>query len=156
MVPGDRLVCALVEPLSEGATFSEWPLHVTVVPWFRVDIPTDRLASLLSSALMSVHSFEAVTDGTAHFGRGGKKLVHLIAVPSPFWDIEHRVRELLHRQQAWTVDETTKKLWPYQPHVTNQPSAQAREGQIFAVDELYIIEQQGGQKVVAAKVTLAS
>lgn len=155
MVPGDRLVCAFVEPLTPGAVFAEWPLHVTVVPWFRVDIPTDRLVSLLSSTLSSVHAFDASADGTAHFGRGGKKLVHLIAAPSPFWDVEHRIRELLHRQQAWIVDETTRKRRTYQPHITNQQGTQAHDGQAVQVNNLYIIEQQGSHKVVAGKVALA-
>lgn len=155
MKPGDRLVCALVDPIEVGTTFQEWPLHVTIVPWFRLDMPSDRMASMLASNLAQIHSFDVRLDGTDHFGKARKKLVHLVAAPSPLWDIEYIVRALLHRQRAWIADETTKSKRSYLPHITHQAHAAPQDGSSFSCTALYIIEQQGEHKMIMGKVELA-
>lgn len=154
MQPGDRLVCALVEPLNVGDQFSEWPLHVTVVPWFRTEIASDILANELQSSLADMTEFEASVYGAAQFGRKKDKTVHLVTKPTPFFDIEKRTRSLLKRHSAWLVDESTRTKRQFRPHVTVQASGGLQPGDSFKVDTLYIIEQQGSHKTVAATIGL--
>jgi 2'-5' RNA ligase len=152
MKPGDRLVCALVEPLPLGASFKDWPLHITIVPWFRTDVPSDSLASEMSAALKDIDPFEVVMDGTAKFGRG--KTVNLAQLPTPLTEVETRVRQILKLHQAWLVDETTKHQRPFRPHVTAQKSVRLQEGDNWRCDRLYIIEQKGDHKEVRALAAL--
>jgi len=46
MLPGDRLICAFVSERKVGATFRLWPLHVTIVPWFRLNAATRLVVAL--------------------------------------------------------------------------------------------------------------
>lgn len=146
MQPGDRLICAFVKPLTPGAEFKLWPLHVTIVPWFRVEISLDRIAKEIGDALTEVQPFEAVVGGEAHFGRN--KLVNLVRQPTPLMEIEKKVRSVLKSHDAWIVDETTKRRRSYRPHVTEQKSERVHEGDSFLVNRFYVVEQLGGSKKV--------
>jgi 2'-5' RNA ligase len=154
MQPGDRLVCAFVRPNAVGHSFKRWPLHVTIVPWFRADTPTDELAAEMQQALQDIPPFEVVMDGKATFGHN--KTVRLVQQPTPFNAVESRVRAVLKRHKAWIADETTKRRRPFQPHVTDQADARLSAGDRFQCDELSIIEQKGSHKVVAATVGLGN
>lgn len=154
MLAGDRLVCALVDPVARGASFSVWPLHITVVPWFRVALTSAELERELQDRLQTVASFTVGVDGEAHFGHSGRKLVNLIRLPSAFTVIEQQIRRFLQRQGAWIVDETTKRSRPYQPHITVQTHERLATGTSFICDRLYLIEQEGDAKRVVGVMEL--
>jgi 2'-5' RNA ligase len=154
MQPGDRLVCALVAPMREGQEFKDWPLHVTIVPWFRTDASPSQLVKEFEQAVDGVKAFMVVMDGEARFGRN--KLVNLVAPPTPLIDIESRIRSVLVSHQAWVVDQTTKSKRPYRPHVTAQKEQRLHQGESFICEELYIISQMGGYKEVVGKLGLGS
>ena len=153
MIPGDRLLCVLVRPLEQGAEFKDWPLHITIVPWFRTDTSTETLAGELRQALQEQKPFLITVDGEAHFGRR-RKPVNLIMLPSPLTDLETAARQLLRSHDAWMVDETTKVKRPFRPHITAQKSVQPREGDRIMCDNLYIIEQKGDHKEVVVCIQL--
>jgi hypothetical protein len=150
MAPGDRLICAFTEPVEVGREFKEWLLHVTIVPWFRIDVATDDIAAALEDGLRDVVPFKAVMGPEEQFS----KPVNLVANPISFEQIAPRVREYLHRQHAWITDETTKRKWPFRPHVTVQKSGRLQEGDSFVCDRLYIVKQLGKHKVVEAAIML--
>jgi 2'-5' RNA ligase len=152
MRPGDRLICAFIDQLPAGAEFKDWPLHVTVVPWFRIEASADKLAEDIKASLAGLSSFEVRMGRKATFGN--HKTVNLVQQPSPFDDIEASVRMVLKRQDAWLADETTKQRRPYKPHVTAQKGTRMNEGDSFWCDRVYIIEQKGGHKTVAAEILL--
>lgn len=156
MAPGDRLVCAFVDPQPRGGKFTGWPLHVTIVPWFRVPLSTATIVRTLADLMQGQPPFQVTVDGEAHFGRSGQKLVHLVQLPSPLTAIELRVRTYLHEQGAWAVDETTKARRSFRPHVTSQKDAAAHAGQTFMIRAIYVVEQLGSQKEVAGVVEFAS
>jgi 2'-5' RNA ligase len=152
MKPGDRLVCAFVEKFDPGYEFKEWPLHVTIVPWFRIEATSRELTRQFEQVITPMASFEIVIDGTARFGRN--KLVNLVLEPSPLTEVEKRVRGVLKERQAWLVDETTKRHHAFRPHVTTQKSARLNESDHFRCDRLYIVEQKGDHKLINTLVML--
>lgn len=154
MLPGDRLVCAFVEPLAAGSRFAAWPLHVTVVPWFRVALSNDEILVGLQEAVAGIHPFTVIMDGDAHFGRRGQKPVSLVVLPSSLVGIERTVRRFLKAHGAWLVDETTKRRQTYRPHVTVQGNERLQHGDEFGCDKLYVVEQLGGAKTVSVLVEL--
>lgn len=135
-------------------TFTEWPLHITVIPWFRVQVSNDELGREFSRALSPMQPFLMTVDGEADFGHLGRKKVHLIATPTPLENIEANAREILHAHDAWLVDETTKRRQDFRPHVTVQPSGQIHTGDTLTCDSLYIIEQKGGYKEIVSRIEL--
>lgn len=153
MLPGDRLVCAFVEPQRLGLQFKEWLLHVTIVPWFRVEDTSDAIAEGMHEALTTIEPFTATAGDTAYFGPR-KRTVRLLVQPTPFTHVEQKVRTYLHKKRAWLVDETTKRHYDFRPHVTEQEQQGLGEGQSFHCDRLYIVEQKGDYKEIVSEVFL--
>jgi 2'-5' RNA ligase len=154
MKPGDRLVCAFVEPQPAGHEFKDWPLHVTIVPWFRTPASSDELAGEAKAALNGIGSFKTVAGEAEQFGYQKSKTANLIRRPTPFMIIEQQVRRLLKNHGAWLVDETTRKKRDYKPHVTAQKSTRLQLGEKFRCDRLYIVEQKGRHKEVGLEIPL--
>lgn len=154
MLPGDRLICAFVEPQTVGVQFRAWLLHVTVVPWFRLDDPSDLVASGLARALTVLRPFAAVMGDEAMFGPRKNRRVRLVTQPTPFTQVEAKVRAYLHKKRALLVDETTKRPPEFRPHVTMQDGVSLKQGDAFQCNRLYIVEQKGQYKEVAGKVIL--
>lgn len=154
MLPGDRLLCAFLENRPAGNTFTDWPLHVTIIPWFRAEVTSDELAGIIKQKLASTGSFTYVVAGEAGFGYKRRKLVNLIVQPSPLDDIEKYARSILHAHKAWIVDETTKIPRAFRPHITALKTGRAHEGDSFLCDTLYIVEQKGDYKEIMSKIIL--
>jgi 2'-5' RNA ligase len=143
MLPGDRLVCAFVEPQEVGGQFTDWLLHVTIVPWFRLDEPSKQIATGLEKALTSIEYFEAEAAEIVKFGPKKNRPARLLQLPTPFTEVEQKIRNYFHKKRAWLVDETTKKPKEFRPHVTLQKTGELAQAQTFKVHKLYIIEQKG-------------
>lgn len=155
MLPGDRLVCAFVEPQEVGRQFTDWLLHVTIVPWFRLPDLSAQIAAGLAKALTPIQPFEASAGGMVKFGPKKNRPARLLELPTPFTEIEQRVRSYFHKKRTWLVDETTKRRHEFRPHVTTQKSGELAEGQTFKVDKLYIVEQKGDYKEIVGIVGLS-
>lgn len=155
MLPGDRLICAFTKIFETGYEFKAWPLHVTVVPWFRLEASTEEIAADLADGLRVIEPFEVRMDGIEFFGRHKNKRVNVVVEPTPLSGIEAEVRDYLHSRQAWLVDETTRRRLPFRPHVTAQGTSHLSKGNTFGCDRLYIIEQLGKSKAVVGSVGLA-
>jgi hypothetical protein len=151
MLPSDRLLCAFVKPLPVDEAFKVWPLHVTIVPWFRLATSSNQLASELREKLAPIKPFEIKVGAQAKFGQ---RIVNLVKQPTPLSTIEQEARDTLKMHDAWLLDETTKRKWEYKPHVTEQQDARLRDGDHFLCDRIYIVEQAGGHKIVASEVPL--
>jgi len=152
MLPGDRLVCAFVEKQTVGLQFKQWPLHVTIVPWFRLDETSEVIAQGLERALAAIPPFQLVADGTAQFGPRGGRPVSLLRASEPLIQVEEKVRIYFHKKHAWLVDETTKKRYDFRPHVTMQGDAHLQDGDTFLCDRLYIVQQKGDYKEITNEV----
>jgi 2'-5' RNA ligase len=153
MQPGDRLICAFVAPQIVGSRFKRWPLHVTIVPWFRLKADSAQIATGLQLALSPLKSFKVRIGEEARFGPKRNRPAHLLE-PGAFPELERRARSYLHKKRAWLVDETTKVRRAYRPHVTFQDDEHLNEGDTVFCDRLYIIEQKGDYKSVESEIYL--
>jgi len=142
MLPGDRLACLLIDPLKTGDRFLHWPLHVTIVAWFRLDDSSEQLGRGFARALRPVRPFTVRAGYEAHFGPRGR-LVRLLETSPELTEVEQKVRAYLHKKRAWLVDETTKRHYDFRPHVTAQAGRRLPSGAIVECDRLYIVEQKG-------------
>jgi 2'-5' RNA ligase len=154
MLEGDRLIVALVRPLAVGEQFDVWPLHLTVVPWFRLGASTDEVVEGLLKDLADGSSFQVTMGEQANFGYKGRKVVRLVQLPNQIAVVEQKVRSFLKTQGAWIVDETTKVRREYRPHVTNQEDEQIEKGDKFECRALNIVEQRGEYKEVVGEIML--
>ncbi len=154
MQVGDRLICVFIDPPELGSRFTNWPLHITIIPWFRVGVLTIELTEDIQKKLRTYPSFNAIIAGDAHFGHQRKKLVSLIQLPSPLVAIESKLRQMLRSHNAWLVDETTKTAFAYRPHVTTQGSKHLSRNDICSINTVLIVEQKGEYKEIISGVTL--
>lgn len=151
MRPGDRLWCAFIEPQNSGDSFNAWPLHVTLVPWFRVAAPNDVLAAATQQAIAGVDPFTFTIGQETMFGHNASKGANIVKPPTPFSDLERRLRLLLAERGAWIIGGHRT----YRPHVTVQAARRVHAGEHYWCDACYLVEQKGGGvKQVAAKVML--
>lgn len=150
MQPGDLLVTALVTPLPEGP-FPEhsWPLHVTIVAWFRTPALADAITHSLAQRLKDIAPFDVHMSEEARLGYGGRALVNLVRQPTPFIDIQQRTIECL---KAFNTDFVTGTgTWDeaYKPHVTVQKNGRLHAGDQWKCDQLYVVEAtRNGNRIV--------
>jgi 2'-5' RNA ligase len=156
MQPGDRIICAFLEEFAIGHTYKDWPLHITIIPWFRTPQTAEELMAELSEKLAnaSLAPFQIAVLGEAGFGHKGGKLVNLLAQPSPLDTIEEQARNVLHAPQAWIVDETNGFNRQYRPHITENKSGRTHEGDSIHCSAVYIIEQKGSYKEITGRIEL--
>lgn len=154
MQPTDRLVCVFVKTIDIGGEFKAWPLHVTVVPWFRLSAPSNDLKEELQQALGGIQSFEVEMGAEAQLGHKKGKVGNWVRLPSPLIEIEKRVRQVLKTHNSWLVDETTRLKRDYRPHVTAQAEERLHEGDRFICSKLHIIEQKGDYKEIVQEINL--
>jgi hypothetical protein len=145
-----------VQPIAVGDTFPRWPLHVTVVPWFRLNDQTDHIVEGLTESLQPIVPFTATSEMQSMLGPRRNRPAMLLRKPTPFQVIEQRVRTYFHKKRAWLVDETTKVRQVYRPHVTFQQDERLRPGETFQCDRLYVVEQFGDKKAVVGEIILTT
>lgn len=154
MLPGDRLVCAFVEKQPIGATFKDWPLHITIVPWFRLDIPSIQLAEQLQKHYIGSNVFRIAVLEEIQLGYKKHKLANLLAGPE-LMKLEGQTRRLLHAYNTWVVDEADRTRQGFRPHVTVLGTGRVHQGDSFDCDRLYIVSQHGDFKQVDSVINLA-
>ena len=150
MAAHDQLVCALVHELAVGETFEDWPLHVTIVPWFKPRVGEAVLLGHLAQAVKDQLAFSATVGKDAYFGAKAVSLMQQI----PHWQ---RIQEAAFA----VVGEDAVPTAPYnfvgsnfKPHMTVQKDLRLHPGDTFVCDALYVIEHtgEGRLKKVVGKV----
>jgi 2'-5' RNA ligase len=154
MRPGDRLICALVKSQAVGFRFREWPLHITIVPWFRLDLTSAELAENYSRSLVGSHPFEVRVGESTQFGYKKRKQVNLVQAPELI-RLEGQTRRFLHSHKAWVVDEADKTRRHFRPHITVQSGERSLEGDSLLCERLYVVVQHGDYKKIEISVNLA-
>jgi hypothetical protein len=153
MLPGDRLICALVKQQPTRTIFRNWPLHITIVPWFRLDISSSQLAKQLKEHYIGSNAFQVVVLEETQLGYKKRKVVNLVANPE-LMKLEGQTRRLIHALKAWVVDEADNTRNGFHPHVTALKTGRVREGDSFNCDRLYIVSQHGDFKQIDSEIIL--
>ena len=151
MSKNEHLIVIPLEPLKTGEQFIEWPLHITIVPWFGVE---ESRAQELDDLLLEIASrhlpIEAKVGRVAMFGAHHDISVNLIQ-PNPALDVLHQdVFDSLEKcgfaihQKEW-LDEN------YKPHIAWQGGKHCAEGQEMQIAKFALIKQTR-QKVTGTMV----
>ena len=147
MLPDDRLICAFVSKQLAGYIFKDWPMHITIVPWFRLDINSTQLAGQLQGQYAAIDAFSVSVLDEAQFGYKKRKMINLVGAPE-LMRLETQTRHLLHGYKAWVVDEADNSSKDFRPHVTAQSSGRVNKGDSFSCDSLYIVTHHGDYKQI--------
>jgi len=135
----DILVAFLNEP-QEGFEFErhrkQWPLHITLVSWFRV-ADEIGLDTALAEVAQREQPFQAVLGDYAEFGEAGDTPVNIIA--------EQGALKTLHKRLSQVVMEVAADLpatpWSgdsYTAHVTRHGDGNDRSvGEVLEINSFY-------------------
>lgn len=141
MKPGALIVVAMVDPEHVPERFRrrrlEWPLHVTIVPWFTVP-DVAKCIQFLKENLASEPSFEVIMGEDTAFGADHDIPVTLVANRQPFGILHNYVLEMIKDHGG----EILMNTWigdSYRPHVTHHGSNRLYTGDTFMVRSVTLV-----------------
>lgn len=149
-----QLVCAFVEDQAVGTKFEriDWPLHVTVVPWFRLPKADTGFVPELARELQQHDAFTAVVDRQSRTRYFGDRRVSVME--STPWQPLHQATLEVVRHHAGTLLARTFIGSSYRPHVTFQKHGHLEPADQFACDALYVVEKRKDMREVIHKLPL--
>ncbi len=139
--PNNRLFLGhFVEQASVGQPFprSNWPLHITLVPWFLCS-SSDKLDEELEGILASLKPFEVTVGEPAMFGSKKNIRVNLIEPSSQLQKLHKLLVDLVHKLGKIDTDERFTGDG-YRPHITHVAGRNAKPGERILVDSLHLTE----------------
>jgi 2'-5' RNA ligase len=131
------IIVAPVEPMQQGDVFSEWPLHITVAPWFS-GVNERKITQIVESTAERNLPLAVTFGEVALFGAKIDIPVQRINDESgKISGLHTKLINPLHRQGA-IFDDYRYLGYKYQPHVT------LREGhdlpvEPFCIDSLAVV-----------------
>jgi 2'-5' RNA ligase len=141
MAKNEHLVVIPLEELKKSEQFVEWPLHITVVPWFAVEEERGQeLDDLLSEIATRHHPIELIVGRLAMFGAHNDTPVNLIDPSQALTDLHLDVLNSLEanhfpiHQKEWLGDK-------YQAHIAHQEDKFYTEGQHIQIANFALIKQ---------------
>lgn len=142
----DYALVAMLEPQEVGLRFSEWPLHVTLLPWFSAP-NLSSVVALCEQVAQKFSPFSLAVGERAYFGYNRDLPVRLLEKNDEISQL-HRALLLGVSERGW-VQQGRYTGDQYRPHVTRHRGRDA-EGQI-TVAAIYVVEKlpQGYRKIVA-------
>ena len=145
MRPGSLILVTMAEQVEQGYTFErkrqEWPLHVTLVPWFETDANKNDVIKRLTNTVRTLNAFDAVIGAEDNFGPNGDVRVNVVSDPHHF--------SFLHNVVVAALDELAPKYISeiymrenYKPHVTHHGTNHMHIGDIVHVQDVAVVEYQ--------------
>lgn len=141
MAKNEHLVVIPLEELKKGEQFVEWPLHITVVPWFVVEEErSQELDDLLGEIATRHHPIELIVGRLTMFGAHNDIRVNLINPNQALTDLHFDVLNSLEannfpiHQKEWLGDK-------YQAHIAHQEDKFYTEGQQIEIVSFSLIKQ---------------
>lgn len=147
------VIIKLLEPIKEGTQFaaSEWPLHVTLVPRFALNLEDTGLLEKLAALLRSHKPVEVVAGTDELFGEFNNIKVTLLEKTPELMNLHNTIISLLKSAGA-VFDEPSFIEEGFRPHVTVQSKRRVHQGDLVKIDELNLIDMFPGGDINQRKV----
>jgi hypothetical protein len=136
----ENVVAIVLEHIDVGREFIEWPLHITIVPWFH-GYDAKKLDDLLAGLAASFTPFRAKAGPIEKFGPKKDVTVNVI-------DDSKELKEL-HQAVFYTLETNDFIIHQkdfvgdgYMAHVTHQTHAFLKEGAQITIKSFSLIEQE--------------
>ena len=137
----EQLVVIPLEPLKKGRAFVDWPLHITIVPWFNcLETERQRLSDLLKAAAGRHHQFDSVIGQFEWFGKNQDLHVQLIVPNRQLNDLHLDVFNTLDRS-GFPIHQKEYLGASYRPHLIYKPENKLAAGDIIKIDGFDLIKQ---------------
>lgn len=135
------VIVAPLEFVTAGTSFatSRFPLHVTLLPPFRVDCELPVLITAVKVVSRETERMLAEVIGQEQFGPGADIAVALIRPIESVLNAHSRLIEAL-MPLGWSAKEPHYNGEGFRPHITDTGERHVRLGEQFLLGEIAIIE----------------
>ena len=135
------MIVASLESLTVGTTFatSRFPLHVTLVPPFRVDCELPTLLTAVKMVSRKTGRMLAEVIGHEQFGANADIHVALIRPTESVLNAHFYLTEAL-TPLGWAATEPHYNGEGFRPHITGTDERHVRLGEQFPLNQIAVIE----------------
>lgn len=135
------VIVAPLEPLTVGESFvvSKFPLHVTLVPPFRVECDWLELSAVVEAIADDTDRLMADVIGQEGFGPDSGIMVSLIRATDFLLNVHSVLTEAL-RPLGWAAQEAHYNGSGFRPHITGNNERHVVRGENFILGEMAIVE----------------
>jgi hypothetical protein len=139
-----------LEPIEAGE-FCEWPLHCTLLPWFRTRLGGSEVVHVVNGVCSSYTPVSLCAQHT--FWLEGEQNVSARAIQKTNRLMKiHRAMADAIRAGGAAFDEQRRILDGYEPYVANQPHAELRGQTNRIVREVAVVEWNNNGTLVLQSV----
>jgi len=135
----EHVVAIMLEPVSMGQEFIDWPLHITIVPWFPCG-DAKKLDRILTDAAGTQAGFSLEVGKIEKFGPKKNIKVNLMK-ESPMLDKLHWNIFNVLEKNSFGIHQKEYVGDGYRPHITYQPHGHSSPGDQFQVKFFTLIKQ---------------
>ena len=149
----EYILVALLDDHRPGDAFAQWPLHVTLVPWFS---PLD-LKQFIEELKRKAGMYAQITSTVGEQRIWGPHTVNVIDRVPVLQELHTELLALVRLHGRLLINEQYTGE-NYTPHVTRQSTIAAAQGRIVTIHAVYLISRPagGGQKTVLSKIPLTA
>jgi hypothetical protein len=136
----ENVVAILLEPMALNKEFIQWPLHITIVPWFH-GYDARKLDDLLSGIAKAHENFWAVVGPLERFGQRKEVEVNVIddcdKLTRLHWDVFNTLEtnDFKIHQKDFVGD-------GYRAHITRQPESWKDKGEKVEIKAFALVKQE--------------
>jgi hypothetical protein len=119
---GDLIIVHLVEAFDSGLIFnrSAWPLHITLIPWFKCK-NKDMLSARLHKTSARISAFTAMVADEQMFGPNKNIAVNVFQTQTQLRDLHEKLADSL-KVQGVEFQESHYMFDKFRAHITRQTS----------------------------------
>lgn len=132
----EYIFCVLIDSYDEGDEFIEWPLHITLVPWFFVPDITEFQLSI-TEAITYLRPIHVIVGEERVWG---PNTVNVIERSEPLHDLHARLLRQTNMSGRIVINQQYTGE-NYTPHITQQSSLSATPGDKIIIDQFCIIKK---------------
>ena len=145
------ILVSFVQNVNEGDHFkrSSWPLHVTLVPWFKTD-QADKFISDLSEIFNSQKSIVAEAGGFEMFGMKRNVPVNIIVPNSQLTELHNRLLGFVQQNANLKSDRYVGEN--YRAHISHVDKGNIREHDEITINNIALVELVGEATCKISKV----
>ncbi len=139
MVRNEHLVVVMLEPMPLGVEFEDWPLHITLVPWFpgKDEI---RLDEILAGVANKNQKFEVTVGEQVMFGPRKDIPVNLLVRDGDLYRLHWDVFQSLEKN-GFFIHQKTHLGQNYRAHITHQKERHKKKGEKLAINSFALVGQ---------------
>ncbi|MFZ1812481.1 MAG: 2'-5' RNA ligase family protein [Candidatus Saccharimonadales bacterium] len=144
----------LIEKLQDGVQFTAtnyWPLHITVVSNFSIDIGKQQLIDMLDKELSLQKSFIVTAGDDAYFGKDKNIHVTLMSANSSLQQL-HEILVRLLSNHAAIFDEPGYNNEGYKAHATIQQQHRLKLHDNVSINNLSLVDMFPDSDITQRKI----